>query len=362
MDKKKSAFKKALVIYTIVLVLMSIGFLGYVYKNLQKYENNLLDNVLKNTIHNLDKKQLTTYLKQENKSASLVDKYEELTKREDYTFVLTNENVYDAYLDGRVLFTINLKSLGETSCLGLLQYEKFEIENITPHLGKGLYYYKVEIPSTYTLYVNNNEYNENKTEEEYPNLSFMYYNDAMPKKVTYEITDLENDATLTIKDEEGNIVTPEIDGVNYKIDGIKKIKTEEEAKEIIGDFDILTIAKNWSLFLSRDLNGSSYGFQTIENYVIPNTEMYKKAYNWAHSIDITFISRHTLKNPPFTNEKIENFVFYGKDAFSCEVYLEKHMLVAGEEQTDVMHDTLSFLKENGEWKLMNIKGTVDGEN
>ena len=361
MDKKKSTFKKALMIYTIVLVLMSLCFLGYVYKNLQKYENNLLDNVLKNTIHNLDKKQLTMYLQQENKSTNLVDKYEELTKRDDFTFVLTDENVYDAYLDGRVLFTIQIKSLGEATCLGLLQYEKFAIESITPHLEKGLYYYKVEIPSTYTLYINNNEYNENKKEEEYPELSYMYYNDAMPKKVTYEITDLENDATLTIKDEDGNIVNPQIDGVNYKVDGIKKIKTEEEAKKIIGDFDILTIAKNWSLFLSRDLNGANYGFGTIQDYVIDGTEMYKKAYNWAHNIDITFISNHTLKNPPFTNEAVENFIFYSNEAFSCEVYLEKHMVVKGEEQTDIMHDTLSFIKENGKWKLMNIKGITDGE-
>ena len=361
MNKKKSIFKKSLLIYTIVLVLLALCFLGFVYYNLQKYENSLLDNVLKTTIRDLDKEQLTTYLKQENKNTNLVSKYQELTKREDYTFVLTDENVYDAYLDGRVLFTIHLKSLGEKTCLGLLQYESYEVESITPHLEKGLYYYKVEIPSTYTLYVNNQEYTENKTEEEYPNLSFMYYNDAMPKKVTYEITDLESDATITIKDEDGEIVNPKVEGVTYQVEGSKQIKSQEEAQEIIGDFDILSLAKNWSLFLSRDLSGASYGFSTISTYIIKDTEMWEKAYNWAHNIDITFISSHTLKNPAFTNERVENFVFYSKDAFSCEVYLEKHMVVKGEEQTDIMHDTLSFIKENGEWKLMNIKGITDGE-
>ena len=32
------------------------------------------------------------------------------------------------------------------------------------------------------------------------------------------------------------------------------------------------------------------------------------------------------------------------------------MIVNGKEQTDIMHDNLSFIKVNNEWKLMNIKG------
>ncbi len=89
--------------------------------------------------------------------------------------------------------------------------------------------------------------------------------------------------------------------------------------------------------------------------------MYKQAYNWAHSIDITFTSSHTLKNPPFANVRIENFVIYGDSAFSCEVYLEKNMVVKNEAQTDIMHDMLSFIKVDGKWKLMNIKGIKDVE-
>ena len=45
-----------------------------------------------------------------------------------------------------------------------------------------------------------------------------------------------------------------------------------------------------------------------------------------------------------------------------EVYLEKNMVVSGKNQTDIMHDTLSFIKVNGEWKLMNIKGIKEGAN
>ena len=140
------------------------------------------------------------------------------------------------------------------------------------------------------------------------------------------------------------------------------VKTQEEAKKYIQDVDIETIAKNWSLFLTKDLTGASYGFSTIRNYVIEGTDMYTKAYNWAHNVDITFTSSHTLENPPFTNVRIENFNIYDENAFTCEVYLEKHMVVKGVKQVDVMHDELAFIKTDGTWKLMNIKGVTEGTN
>ncbi len=362
MPKKKSLFKKSLLIYTIVLLILSCVFLIFVYGNLKKYENNLLEPMLLNTIHNLDKKELQSYLEQANQNTNLLSTYEEMVKREDYQFVNTSENNYDAYLDGRVVFTIKLNSLGEASCLGLLQYEKFEVVEILPHLENGLIYYSVKIPSNFKLLVDGNVYEDYTMEEELPNLDFMYYNDSMPKMVTYEIKNLEHSATIEAENFKGEKVELKQDGVHYSYEDTLKLNTLEEAKLFIGDIDIETIAKNWSLFLSQDLSGGNYGFQTFKKYLVEGTDIYKQAYDWAHNIDITFTSRHTLKNPPFANERIENFIIYGEEAFSCEVYLEKNMVVKGANQTDVMHDTLSFIKVNGEWKLMNIKGIKDGEN
>ena len=173
MTKKKSLFKKSLLIYTIILCILAICFLIFVYSNLKKYENNLLDNLLVRTIHNLDKKELQGYLEATNQNTNLLSTYQDMVKRKDYTFVLTEENTYDAYLDGRVVFTIKLNSLGEASCLGLLQYENYEVVSITPHLENGLIYYEVKIPSNYKLYVNNELYETFTKEEEYNDLSFM---------------------------------------------------------------------------------------------------------------------------------------------------------------------------------------------
>lgn len=361
MTKKKSLFQKSLLIYTLVLTIVACIFLVFIYSNLKKYENNLLDSMLLNTIQNLSKKELQGYLEQANLNTNLLSTYKVMTERDDYTFVNTDEDTYDAYLDGRVFFTIQLNSLGEMSCLGLLKYEKYEVESITPHLENGLIYYEVEIPSNYTLLVDGNVYENYTKEENIKDLEFMYYNDSMPKIRTYEIKNLETSVTIEVENFKGEKVTLKQEGIHYTLEEGIKVASYEEAKSFIGEIDIETIAKNWSLFLTKDLDGGNYGFQTFKKYLIEGTDMYKQAYNWAHSIDITFTSSHTLKNPPFANVRIENFVIYGDSAFSCEVYLEKNMVVKNEAQTDIMHDMLSFIKVDGKWKLMNIKGIKDVE-
>ena len=83
--------------------------------------------------------------------------------------------------------------------------------------------------------------------------------------------------------------------------------------------------------------------------------MYKRIYDWAHGIDITFTSRHTLKNPTFTNEKLSNFVIYSDKAFSVDVTLEKNMTVKGEDRVMKMNDRLSFVYYDGGWKLISME-------
>ncbi len=62
MPKKKSIYKKSLLIYTISLFVLACIFLLFVYGNLKKYEKNLLEPLLLNTIHILEKNELQGYL------------------------------------------------------------------------------------------------------------------------------------------------------------------------------------------------------------------------------------------------------------------------------------------------------------
>ena len=135
----------------------------------------------------------------------------------------------------------------------------------------------------------------------------------------------------------------------------KTDNNEEAQSKLVESFDVLSFAEKYSLFLTNDLSGYSHGFGTLSQYVIEGTDMYKIMYDWAHGIDITFTSRHTLKNPTFTNEKLSNFVIYSDKAFSVDVTLEKNMTVKGEDRVMKMNDRLSFVYYNGGWKLLSME-------
>ena len=117
----------------------------------------------------------------------------------------------------------------------------------------------------------------------------------------------------------------------------------------------MELAKNYSLFLTNDLGGSLYGFYKFTPYLIKDSYMYEYLHGWATQIDIHFVSNHRLKNPVFTNEKLENFEIYNENAFSCEVYLEKNMVVNGQDRVDKMHDRLYFIYYEGGYKLVDMK-------
>ena len=138
-------------------------------------------------------------------------------------------------------------------------------------------------------------------------------------------------------------------------DQFKKYDTLSDANI---DFDVKTFAEKWSLYLTNDLTGASHGFGTISQYFIKESSMYNKAYQWGTSIDITFTSKHTLKNPVFTNEKIFNVTIYDNSAASCDVKLEKNMVVSGKDKIDTFNSTIYLIKYNNEWKVINIKGVT----
>ena len=126
------------------------------------------------------------------------------------------------------------------------------------------------------------------------------------------------------------------------------------------DFDLIGFAENWSKYMTKDLTGKRYGFYTIAESLIDKSEMYQKAWQWATGIDITFVSVHTLGNPPFSDETISNVVRYSEDAISADVHLVKHMRIANSvgNYDDVMDSTFYLIKYDGAWKVVNIRSKV----
>ena len=146
--------------------------------------------------------------------------------------------------------------------------------------------------------------------------------------------------------------------------GVTYFKTDDKdaafEKLTNKDYDPLTFAKNWSLFLTADLPGERYGLYTLTPNLVEGTALYKRAYSWATNVDITFTSMHTLDKDTFTNVKMNGFTVYNENAFSVDIYLEKNMtLVNGEKRVDTLNDTFYYAYIDGAYRLITMKSKGD---
>ncbi|MBP5684150.1 MAG: hypothetical protein J6X02_02710, partial [Bacilli bacterium] len=301
MSKRK--FRKVLGIYSLILTLLMLLFLVYIFITLENYESNQSATFLRQSLQDLTDQQLLKYLSENNQDTKLLNDYKELIDSKDLEFVKDGEDVFNAVINDRVLFTIKTKVIGEKTKLGLLTYQEREVTEITPNLERGLIYYDVIVPTNFEIYLDGKKQDIEPTgKEKYKDLSFMYYEDVMPYLGTYEINNLKGEPEITVKDSLGKDVKLTKKNYKYTTDfRYYEADTLEDAEKILGDeVDVSSIAHNWSLFLTRDLTGPSYGLNTITSYLVPDTDLYKQANAWAHSVDITFTSKHTLTNPIFT--------------------------------------------------------------
>ncbi|MBO4600671.1 MAG: hypothetical protein J5634_00320 [Bacilli bacterium] len=373
-DKKPmSLYKKIFLGYIAFLILLIIVFAFYIIIALKNYEKYEVGNFVVNSVAKLSNKDLIDVIDQEKLQISKYDKVTDkkaaikaidktLEDKKKITYELNSESndpkkpIYDVFYDKKLVLTVKLANKGDVTRIKILNYTKWEVVDIKSHIEDGLYSVKAQIPEDYKLYINGKEVTEKNDSEN--NITSLYsrYTD-IKKEVLYEVTGLIQKPKVEVKTSDGATVkTVKEDGV-IKVDN-PYFKTDDNSvaqQKLITEFNVLEFAEKYSLFLTADLPGYYHGFNTLSQYLIEDTEMYKVAYDWAHGIDITFTSRHTLKNPAFTDEKLSNFVIYSDKAFSVDVSLKKNMIVTGQDRVMEMNDRMYFVYYNDSWKLLSME-------
>ncbi len=191
--------------------------------------------------------------------------------------------------------------------------------------------------------------------------AFAEYVTDLPRLASYTIAVLQDKPVIQITDPKGNVIP--VEKGTRTLDLTEFSGEDTIPAEIAAEVDPLAIAKKWSLFVSKDLAGQNYGLYEIAQYLIPNSYQYKIATNYAYGIDITFTSIHTLKDPPFTDETVTNFIRITEDCFSVDVSFSKHMILSNGELVDSMNERLYFVKyddpandwDTPAWKLASMK-------
>lgn len=372
--RKMSLYKKSLIVFTLILLIICEFVLIYVSKSLKAYEKGDIDNYMNALVKdmqkaskkgNLDKYFDFQEIKNDyEKKSSLEKGYQELFEDSKLEYKKTDkDNVYEIYADQKLVAKVTLDDSQIEHRLGLLTYTNYQVETVESFHENGLYEMDFYLADYYDLYINDIKVKEKDLQQAsvIEEFSEVYEMVELPKLNHYTVSNLTYKPEIEIKDESGKVVEYEIkDGNYYATDFYNTDDKKKAMAKLNHEYDPLEFAKNWSLFLTADLPGTRWGLYTLTPNLIEGTEIYQRAYNWATQVDITFTSNHTLDKETFTNTKVDNFTIYNENAFSAEVYLEKNMtLVDGQKKTDVLHDILYFVYYDGAYRLVHMKTVTD---
>ena len=336
-------YKKFIIIYSIILVILMIGSLSYVYISLMSYESNQPEKYIKNLVNKI-KANPKKYV---DIKEEYVDGYKDILKLSKVTIEEMGNN-YEVLVDGSPIFNVELEKGKSFTKLGLLNYNELSLKKISTTSDKGVYYYKVKIPSSFTLKSNGKTINkviDKNVNEEFEEIN----NELYPMDYIYEVSEPKSKPVIEILNNDNK-------KVNYeKIDGLlvsHEFMKTNNYKDVIRDpIDVMAFAEKWSLFLTNDLKN---GWNTIKPYLIKDNKMYKFANDWANGVDKGMVSKHTLKNPTFTNKSVSDCIIYNENSFSCLVKLDKNMIVAGKDKIDSLNDRMYFAYDTS-WKLVDFR-------
>lgn len=261
--------------------------------------------------------------------------------------------------DGNTLYTVRSVTMPEIMI-------EDSVGNSVKYSDDGKYdfkQYRVCVPSNFVLSGKEDiplSLAEVSEDETYVNIE-PFFSD-MPRRAVYNLYIMDGEYSLKILDNTGKEVDVSDMGTNIEI--LSQTGLDSMPQGITSPPDPLEIAKLWSNFMTDDIGGARHGFNTMAQYLISGTPQYERAREWAGSIDITFISAHTLLNPPFTTAEADNFVFYNDKCFSCEILLEKPLKITTGDIVDKIHSTFFFGfiddtddgVDNPHWGIVDISG------
>ena len=370
---KMTGYKKSLLIWFLLLLIASEACLIYVSTTLKMYEKGNIEGYMTSLIKDMKTaskvgniNKYLSYNKVESKyekASSFEDGYKELFNESKLSYKKNDkENTYDIYADDTMIASVTLDSK-KVRRLGILSFEEYSIKEIETYSKNGIYNIDVYVNSNYDLYINDIKVNDEDlvSKEEIKEYSEVYDKVDLPYENHYKITNLTKKPKIKVMSGNDEIKVTNEKSTYY---GVSYFKTDDKdaafAKLTNKDYDPLTFAKNWSLFLTADLPGERYGLYTLTPNLVEGTALYKRAYSWATNVDITFTSMHTLDKDTFTNVKMNGFTVYNENAFSVDIYLEKNMtLVNGEKRIDTLNDTFYYAYIDGAYRLITMKSKGD---
>ncbi len=355
-------FKRFITIYSILLAVLMGCFLIYVLDSLVKYENNQLDNYMTNFIDDLKDA--------DDSGLAYLAKNDSLTYQQSVESKDADSPVFDVYDGDAPLLRVTLGKKESTTRLGLLSFNIWDVKDVKRLNKEGLFNFEVTVPVSCTVEVNGKKLTEKEYIDttKFTGLADLGKQLDLGYQVTYLVKGLTDAPEVKVTGRDGKPIEFNTKGSKLSIEvPCEKYADVAAAKGKIRNFpDVQEIARQWSLYLTNDLAGGHEGFDTLKEYLIEGTYLYQYAYNWSVSVDRKFTTSHRFAKEMFSEEKVCNFKVYSDREFSCDVFLQKNMLIYSRTHVDKMGEHMHFVyyddtddgTDNPQWKLVSMKAVT----
>lgn len=382
--KSKHSFLKGYLVFCGILVACSACFLTYVWRSISLYERMqpkyILDEIIASlsageSVDNISFPELET--NEFSSVEELQDHYLESMQNAILTYKFLKNNYetgnseYAILKDDEMVAKVSLAVEHEENRLGILKITMLDIASIEPVMNVFTWEYDIKAFSNQKVYINDIEVSDQyMTEQPKQKAEFAYLYEYvdMPKEVTYHVKGIYNESEIKVIDQNGQEVDCAIDGNIVDATKVSMQQLDTIPEEIASEVDPLAVAKVWSLFTTRDLNGPNYGLDQVRQYFIKDSYYWEKLKEYACGIDITLVSNHNSQNTTFKDEYVTDYCAYSQDCFSCRIHFEKHMLLTiGKDQVDTTDSRFYFVKiddsddgvDNPTWKVADIQAVVN---
>lgn len=352
--RSRKRFLIFLACYTVVLFIVGGIFLGYTDSCLNKYEAAQSKYEMAKYFEAfktaIDNNQLPTGVNLAqfgDAGADVTAEYMSFVKQGELRFEKdknsynTEEPVYNILAGDTPVHSIKLRGVNEKTIFGILTIMEWEMAESKCLYSPESYEYLVRVPEGFTVTINGKTLDSSSMTDNAVDIElFQFAREyvSLPNQIEYKVNSYRENPDISITDNSGNPVEAKIDGNVYTGFYLGSEDIPDDLRSIA-----LDMAETWSKFMTSDLSGNLHGFYTLEPYLIKGSYYHSKAKEYAGGIDITFISGHTLDAEPFSNVKVDDYVRYNENCFSCHIYFEKVMhLNRGTDAMDVTDSTFIF--------------------
>lgn len=355
-QKKRSKFKKGLLIYTVIVLLILTVGLTVFWFFIQDYEDGMPVHGMERTMESFNEQQITNLISDQTfgnagaleDSSVWVSWYQKQIKGKQLTFEEARENTattptYLVKADDQPIGKVTLKVTGKNAFkFNLWGFDRLDVSEYLPETAT----YTITVPKGATITVNGHALGEEYITEKdviYPELANVQnYLSEVPLSTTYKVSGLLNEPQIAATSENGRSLTLEKKNHNYAFSyamsdaEIASLKTMAEGVVNSYAMNFIDVSKQ------------------IYNYIMPDSELEENI-----KLTVTgFYPTKYIASYGFDSMNVSNFNYYSDNCFSCDVQYNFHVNFQNftvEQESLPGNMKWYFVNKDGKWYLTDLE-------